>query len=385
MKKIIGAIIFLGLVGVVVGIFYSHQSTDNPSQASQTKKAKYHCPMHPNFTSDKPGTCAICGMDLVKDNDDPQDQPSLNNGNKERKILFYRNPMDPSITSPTFMKDSMGMDYVPVYEEAKTSPPGVAINMERQQLIGVQKDTVKKRSLSVEITTVGKVAYDPDLYVTQEEFLQALKTAAASENSSLESMRQQSQELVTFSERKLFLMGMSKAEIEALKKSGTAQDNLYFPGNSGKAWIYITVYEYELGLVKEGQEVSVDAIAYPGKVFKGKITALTPILNAESRSVRVRAEVVDQEGILKPEMFVNAHIYVNLGNKLAIPEEAVINSGTRNIVYVIGNNRFVMREVVLGAKANGYYEVISGLNEGEEIVTSGDFLIDAESKLKGAW
>ncbi len=307
------------------------------------------------------------------------------NGNKERKILFYRNPMDPSVTSPVFMKDSMGMDYIPVYETQKESPPGVAINMERQQLIGVQKDTVKQRPLSVEISTVGKVAYDPDLYVTQEEYLQALKTAAASENSSLESMRQQSQELVTFSERKLFLMGMSKAEIEALKKSGTAQDNLYFPGNSGKAWIYITVYEYELGLVKEGQEVSVDAIAYPGKVFKGKITALTPILNAESRSVRVRAEVVDQEGILKPEMFVNAHIYVNLGNKLAIPEEAVINSGTRNIVYVIGNNRFVMREVVLGAKANGYYEVISGLNEGEEIVTSGDFLIDAESKLKGAW
>lgn len=385
MKKIIKVIIFLGLVGVAVGIFYSHQCAVNPSQASQIKKAKYHCPMHPNFTSDKPGKCVICGMDLVKPDDDGQDQPSSNNGEKGRKILFYRNPMNPSVTSPTPTKDSMGMDYVPVYETDKESPPGVAINMERQQLIGVKKDTVKRRSLSVEISTVGKVAYDPDLYITQEEYLRALKTAAASEKSPLESIREQSQELLASSERKLLLSGMSKTEIEELKKRGVSQDNLYFPGNSGKAWIYITVYEYELGLVKEGLEVSVETIAYPGKVFKGKVTGLTPVLNAESRSVRVRAEVDDKEGQLKPEMFVNAHILVNQGEKLAIPEEAVINSGTRNIVYVVKDNRFVMREVVLGAKADGFYEVISGLKEGEEIVTSGNFLIDAESKLKGAW
>ncbi len=347
-------------------------------------KAVYYCPMHPQVTADRKGACPICGMDLVKKEANSQERSSLVVEKKERKFLFYRNPMNPSVTSPTPAKDSMGMDYVPVYEEAQGSPAGVVIDANKQQLIGVKKGIVKKRPLAVEISTVGKVAYDPDLYVAQEEYIQALKTAVATEKSALVSIREQSAGLLASAERKLFLLGMSKTEIEALKNSGTAQDNLYFPGNSGKAWIYMTVYEYELGLVKEGQEVLVDAMAFPGEIFKGKVAALTPILNAESRSVRVRAEVEDKEGQLKPEMFVNARISVDLGEKLAVPEEAVMDSGMRKIVYVVSDNRFAAREVTLGPKAGEFYEVLTGLAEGEEIVTSGNFLIDAESKLKGA-
>jgi Cu(I)/Ag(I) efflux system membrane fusion protein len=190
--------------------------------------------------------------------------------------------------------------------------------------------------------------------------------------------------MLASAERKLLLSGMSKTEVEALKSSGAPQDGLYFPGNSGKAWIYMSVYEYELGLLKEGQAVLIDAVAFPGEVFKGKVTAITPVLNAESRSVRVRAEVDDKDGKLKPEMFVNAKISVDLGEKLAVPEEAVLDSGTRKIVYVVKDDRFAAREVTLGPKAGEFYEVLAGLNEGEEIVTSGNFLIDAESKLKGA-
>jgi membrane fusion protein, copper/silver efflux system len=346
-------------------------------------KAVYICPMHPQVTSDRKGSCPICGMDLVK-KEAPEDRPSPALEKKERKVLFYRNPMNPTVTSPTPAKDSMGMDYVPVYEEDKGAPQGVFINTGKQQLIGVKKDTVKKHSLAVEISTVGKVAYDPDLYVAQEEYIQAVKTAAATEKSALVSIREQSAGLLASAERKLLLLGMSKTEVEAIRNSGAAQDSLYFPGSSGKAWIYITVYEYELGLVKEGQDVSVDAVAFPGEVFKGKVTALTPILNAESRSVRARAEVEDKDGKLKPEMFVNARISVDLGEKLAIPEEAVMDSGTRKIVYVVKDDRFAAREVTLGPKAGEFYEVLAGLEDGEEIVTSGNFLIDAESKLKGS-
>lgn len=306
-------------------------------------KGKYHCPMHPNFVSDKKGTCGICGMDLVKSDDDDQEA-----------------------------------------QPAPADQIGVSINSSKQQLIGVRKDIAQKRPLTVEISTVGKVAYDPDLYVAQEEYIQAVKTAVATGKSALVSIREQSAGLLASAERKLLLMGMSKTEVEALKKSGTPQDSLYFPGNSGKAWIYMTVYEYELGLVKEGQDVSINAVAFPGEIFKGKVTALTPILNAESRSVRVRAEVDDREGKLKPEMFVNAKIGIDLGERLAIPEEAVMDSGARRIVYVVKDNRFAAREVTLGARAGEFYEVLGGLEAGEEVVTSGNFLIDAESKLKGA-
>ncbi len=371
-------VLFLGSSGMIgLSLVFAQEKAGQHSG-----KAVYFCPMHPQITSDRKGSCPICGMDLVK-KEEGADVAAVPE-KKERKILFYRNPMNPAVTSPAPAKDSMGMEYVPVYEEEKGAPAGVSINSGKQQLIGVKKDIVMKRSLSVVISTVGKVAYDPDLYVAQEEYVQAVKTAAATEHSALASIREQSEGLLASSERKLLLLGMSKPEVEALKKSGSAQDSLYFPGNSGKAWIYITVYEYELGLVREGLDVVVDAVAFPGEVFKGKVAGLTPVLNAESRSVRVRAFVDDKDGKLKPEMFVNAKISVDLGTKLSVPEEAVMDSGTRKIVYVVSRDRFEAREVTLGPKAGEYYEVLGGLKEGEEVVTSGNFLIDAESKLKGS-
>ena len=335
------AIVFAGGLAVASAgqVFASDQMV-------QKKKAGYHCPMHPDFVSDKKGTCGICGMDLVKDEED--DSPAARSAGEMGTV------------------------------------PGVMINTNKQQLIGVKKDTVTKRPLTLTIATVGKVAYDPDLYVAQEEYVQALKTAAQTQKSALVSIREQSAALLAASERNLLLLGMSRKEVDALKENAQPQDGLYFPGKSGKAWIYLTVYEYEMGSVKEGQAVAVDAVAFPGEVFPGNIVGLTPVLNAESRSVRVRAEVEDKDGKLKPEMFVNAKIAVDLGVALSIPEEALMDSGTRKIVYVVKDDHFAAREVTVGPKVGEYYKVLSGLEEGEEVVTSGNFLIDSESKLKGA-
>lgn len=342
MKKIIWMIFILLIISVGVSrLFYSYKSTAQSQGITQVKK--------------------------------------------EHTILYYRNPMNPSVTSPAPMKDSMGMDYIPVYSDEQTSAEsGVKINTSRQQLIGVKKDTVKKRQLSIEISTVGRVTHDTDLYVAQEEYVQAVKIALATQNSVLASIGEQSHQLLESARQKLLHLGMSPEEVEALKQSGSPQENLYFPTSNGKTWIYITVYEYELGLVKIGEEVSIDTIAYPGEIFKGKVTALTPILDSESRSVRVRAEVEDKDGKLKPEMYVNAKIFVDLGEQLAIPEEAVLDSGTRKLVYVVKEDRFIPTEVTVGPRAGGFYQVLNGLQAGEEIVTSGNFLIDSESKLKGA-
>jgi Cu(I)/Ag(I) efflux system membrane fusion protein len=383
MKKMVLFGLTLFVTVSFVSVCFVLQGCSKEDQHQHSAKSQYYCPMHPQIILDHKGSCPICGMDLVKQDTNSLGQSS-SDVKRERKLLFYRNPMNPTITSPVPMKDSMGMDYVPVYEEHSETSPGVIINTNKQQLIGVKKDIVKKRSLAVELFTVGKVAYDPDLYVAQEEYLQAVKTAAATVNSALLSIKEQSAQLLISAERKLLLLGMSHVEVEALKNSGTAQEDLYLPGHSGQAWVYITVYEYEIGLIKEGQNVAIDAVAYSGEIFKGKIVALTPILDLESRSVRVRVQVDDKDGKLKPEMFVNAKILIDLGEKLAIPQEAVMDSGMRKIVYVVSDDHFNPIDVTLGPKAGEFYEVLAGLSEGQEIVISGNFLIDAESKLKGA-
>ena len=150
-------------------------------------------------------------------------------------------------------------------------------------------------------------------------------------------------------------------------------------------WVYLTIYEYEIGLIKIGQEVILDAVSFPGESFQGKVVAITPVLNVETRSLRVRVEVNDPEHKLKPEMFVNAKINIDLGERLAVLETAVLDTGVRKIVYLIKDDDMIeLREVNLGQKAQGYYEVLGGLKEGDIVVTSGNFLVDSESKLKSA-
>ncbi|MCX5709145.1 MAG: efflux RND transporter periplasmic adaptor subunit [Candidatus Omnitrophica bacterium] len=302
------------------------------------------------------------------------------------KILYYRNPMNPEVTSPVPMKDSMGMDYVPVYEGEKSgAEAGIYMSPEKQQMIGVKIDKVEIRDLTHEIITVGKVAYDPELYVAQEEYLQALKTVTATKNSALPSVSAQSQSLSEAAAKKLILLGMTKEQIAELSVKGKPQENLYLPADEKTAWIYMTIYEYEISLVKAGTPVEIEAVAYPGVKFNGKIAAISPVLDSMTRSIQARAEVDDPEHKLKPEMFVNVKIKVDLGEKLAVPETAVLDTGVRKIVYLAKEgDTLEQREVILGQKAEGFYEVLGGLKEGDKVVTSGNFLVDSESKLKGA-
>jgi membrane fusion protein, copper/silver efflux system len=376
---IVGVIIVAAIIGVFVPGRYNN--TQRKMTVSETAKDLYYCPMHPNFTSDRPGDCAICGMSLVKREVNPRES-SKQSG--ERKILYYRNPMNAAVTSPVPMKDQMGMDYVPVYEEetASAQTSGVYISPEKQQLIGVKKGRVEKRKLSGQILTVGRVAYDPSLFTAQQEYLQAFKSSRTIHKDD-GYIDEQSGALIQSMKQKLLAMGMSEEEITGLEKRGKPQQNLYLPTSEDKnVWVYVTIYEYEAQLVKAGTPVEVRAIAYPGQVFEGKVVAVTPIIETATRTLKVRALVDNPENKLKLEMFVNVVIKYDLGDKLAVPEEAVMHAGTRDIVFVTGTNgHFVSRVVKLGNKAGDYYEMLDGLAENEEVVTSGNFLIDSESKL----
>lgn len=301
---------------------------------------------------------------------------------KGRRILYYRNPMNPEVTSPVPMKDSMGMDYVPVYEQGAGEESGIYISPERQQFVGVKKEKVQKRKLTHRILTVGKVAYNPELYIAQQEYLQALKTK---NDLSTSSITEQSESLLEAAERKLLLLGMSEEQIKELARKNKPQGNLYLPTTEKTVWVYMTIYEYEISLVKEGIPVEIDSIAFPGEKFSGKITSITPVLDPMTRSVQARAEVNNPDNKLKPEMYVNVKINADLGEKLAVSEEAIINTGKRTLVVVSDEKgNFLSKEVKLGQSAEGFYEVLEGLSEGKTIVTSGNFLIDSESRLQSA-
>lgn len=376
-KKIVIAAIIIVIAGIVIIRPFGHS-------AANGHKDLYYCPMHPNFTSDKPGECKICGMSLVKREAKEQPYAGVTEEKRNKKILYYRNPMNPSVTSPVPMKDEMGMDYVPVYEGQEQAGGTVNINPQMQQLIGVKTGKVEKRRLNGQILTVGIVAYDPDLFVAQEEYLQAIQTRTTMQSGSLKYTDEQLNPLVSAVKRKLILLGMSEKEIEELQKAGRPQQNLYLPEN-GKVWVYITIYEYEMDLVKENQPVQIETAACPGRIFEGSIVAIAPILDKTIRTLKVRALVKDPESKLKPEMYVDAKIIYDLGEKLAVPEDAVMNSGTRKIVFIAEpEGYFKPVDVVLGQRARGYYEVLKGLSENQTVVTSGNFLIDSESQLNTA-
>ena len=302
------------------------------------------------------------------------------------KVLYYRNPMNPQVTSPVPMKDQMGMDYVPVYEE-KAQPAGankgVYVSPEKQELVGIQKEKIGKQHLEREIRTVGRIAYDPELYVAQAEYLQALKAKDLTADSTLPVIKEQMDSMIAAAEKRLRLLGMSKDQIKELAQKGQPQRNLYLPEEGDKAWVYIAIYESDIAAVKEGMPVEITAVAFPGERFEGKIAALTPVADPVTRTLNARAEIDNPGNKLKPEMRVDVVMKADPEEALAVPEEAVVDTGERQVVFVAKpDGYFEKREVKLGEKAGNYYKVISGLSEGEEVVTSGNFFIDSESALR---
>lgn len=316
---------------------------------------------------------------------------------KGKKILYYRNPMNPAVTSPTFMKDSMGMDYIPVYEEAaEESPQGqelVKISQAQQELIGVKTEAIQSRPLMRMIRTVAKIAYDPELYKAQAEFIQAYKTGESMKANQDTEISQRLQAMVIASAMKLKLQGLSDEQVEELKTKADSDRGLLLSDElSPYVWAYITIYEYDLGSVKPGDHVVLTAIAYPGEEFSGKITALDPVLDMDTRSIRARLRVDNPLGKLKPNMYADAIIHVDLGENLAIPREAILDTGLRKIAYLdLGGGQFKAQELEIGPEAidieNGeerkFFPLIKGLKEGDKVVTNGNFLIDSQSQLTG--
>jgi hypothetical protein len=353
--------------------------------------AKYQCSMHPQIVSDHPGTCPICQMPLTLVDD--SHAPPTPAAATARTPIFYRNPMRADVTSPVPMKDEMGMDYLPVYADDVAEPSGgegdvtghaaFTLPRERQQLIGVRRGRVERRPLSRDVRAVGTVAYDPQLYQAINDYRQALAGRGRLGDDALVEAREGSDAVARAAALRLRQLGLAEAQVRDLGRGRGDPKALLLPGAT--AWIYAQVYEYEIESVRPGQQVTVTVPAQSDRSYRGSVIGIDPILDATTRTARVRVQVGNADGGLRPESFVTALIHVPTAEVVAVPSDAVLDTGREQFVFVVEDGtRFSPRAVRVGREAGGWTEIVAGVEPGTEVVTSANFLIDSESRFRAA-
>ena len=422
-KKIF--IVLVTALVVITGLFMI-----NRFKTPQTQKTKsiqqtqmWTCGMHPSVVSDKPGKCPLCGMDLIPKKA-PTQPPLQKAGREEKKEeTYYGCGVGKFGCCPKCDEKKEGSECIcgghkfvisaegggakmvcPICkhelkeltkEEAAAVAPEAAgslsLNKTQVELSGIATAEVKKAKVFKEIRASGKIAYDPELNVAQEEFIIALDTLEKVGKSPDSDVIARAKDLVEKSKVRLKISGMSDEQIKELEEGRAVQRSLIQLAD--KAWVYADIYEYELGWIKEGLPATVTAQAYPGEEFKGVIKAVSPIIDPNTRTARVRLEIDNPEKKLKLEMFVDVFIEVSLGEEvLAVAREAILDTGTRKIVWLdMGEGNFVAREIKTGPEGVSLIEeqkvkvfpVLSGLLEGEYVVTKGNFLLDSQSQLTG--
>ncbi len=373
----------------------------------------------------------------------------------KKEPIFYRHPMDPSITSPVPAKGSMGMDYLPVYADGSVSNSDLAGSVKIDpvvvQNIGVRTTIATRQSLSRTIRAVGRVdfeeekmahlhpkvegwvedirvdktgqnvafddilfsIYSPKLVSTQQEYLLALNNLEALKNSPFDDIKRGAEELVKSSRERLRLLDVADHQIHELEQSReikktqhihssvagtvirigarqgqyvTPKTEIYMIVDLTQVWVYADIYEYELPWVKVGDKVAMTLAGVPGLTFKGQLSYIYPYAESKTRTTKVRLIFDNSELLLRPDMFSEVLIYTDtLDDAVVIPAEAIIRSGASNQVFVVrGPGKFEPRPVELGFESHGQVAILSGLEAGEEVVTSAQFLLDSESKLREA-
>lgn len=359
-----------------------------------------------------------------------------------REVLYYANPMDPSIKSSIPMKDQMGMDYIPVYADRaaqREAPVGVDLTETEQRRLGVRSVPAEYRPFGQTLRAVGRIVYDerswvhvsarypgrvevlhadyagktveagkplmsvysPPLVAAQQELLQLSRRNNPADQPFLAGARE-----------KLRLWGISERQIAEILESGTPLytlpvlspingtviaktmvEGMYFEegemlfeiANLDRLWMEADVYEQDLAHIAVGALVEMSSVAHPGTVFTGKISFIAPVLDPSTRTVRIRADIDNRRGLLKPNMYVET--VINKGSappRLVVPATAVLDTGQRKIVYVDeGNGRFVGYRVQVEATLGEYKAISAGLREGDLVVVSGAFLIDSQAQLLG--
>lgn len=336
----------------------------------------------------------------ISDSPKQTEKEQTNTSNSAGKILYWTCSMHPEVKSDKEGNCPIcGMNLIPVRKGDKKGDENSYLQLEEREiaLAGVKTTLAERKSLYKEVETIGVVAYDPTLVTAQEEYINALELL---ENISREEdiSYRRAKKVLEKSEYKLRLLGMSNSEIESLGKEREAQTSFIIPEN--QSWIYADVYESDIVWVKKGQKVTVVSTAYPDLELEGRVKSIKPLLDMKTRATQVKIRLSRSDKRLLPGMYVDVKIksdYVppaeSKNEVVAVPKNAVINTGKRKIVWVyLGEGNFEPREVKVGPLAVGdnergqeksYYPILRGVEEKEMVVTNGNFLIDSESQITG--
>ena len=422
------------------------QSDASTGETGQ-EKTLYTCGMHPQVIQDKPGNCPICGMKLTPIRKQAGTSSTAAARSGERKIKYYKSTMTPGEVKPGPGKDSMGMDMVPVYEDvaAAEQSSAIAIDPVTTQNMGIRTATLQRGPLRRKFRTVGVIDYDetalaevstkfrgwieklyvdatgkqmhrgeplfeiysPELYLAQTEYLLTLNSLTNHEGVAAELRK-------TAAVTKLRYWDISEDQIADLERVGKARKTLrvnaprdgivvekmvvegqmveagaklYRLADLATVWIQAQVYEQDLPFVRLGQEAVVSLASQPEPKFRGRVTYLYPTVDDKTRTARVRLEFHNPGYFLKPGMYATVEMSSELSaSAVLVPDMAILRSGEKNTVFVaLEGGKFEPRAVVIGARGeDNQYEVLSGLQEGERVVTSGQFMLDSESQLREA-
>jgi Cu(I)/Ag(I) efflux system membrane fusion protein len=389
--------------------------------------ATYVCPMHPDVRSDEPGACPVCGMFLVKVEPDPVDASG------EQQVLYYRHPHDPAITSPTPRKDEMGMDFVPVYGEQGSL---VTISPSVEQNLGVRTAVAVRGSLQRTIDTVGAVEYDGSsithLHTRAEGWVEKTSLKAVGDpvrkgqvlfelySPTLETAQQEfltamerGGRLLDASRRRLAALGVDEDQVEELARTGkvapriavraphngvvkdlSVREGMYVMpamelaalADFSRMWVIAEVFPQQAGWLSVGLPAQIIVTGTPGLTLQGKVNYVYPEMAAQTRTVTVRIEVSNASAYLLFNQYVDVRIFAAPGNDvLYVPSEAVMRTGKDNRVLLAhSGGRFESRSVTPGMRSDGFTEILDGLQEGDKVVVSGQFLLDSEASFKAS-
>ncbi len=368
----------------------------------------WYDPMHPQYHSDKPGTAPDCGMDLVPMYaDEGGAQQHLAPGTVQISPLKQQltGIRTAAVERRTLATDIRTVGIVQADEtrvrKVRTKFPG-----------WVDKLFVNFAGQAVRVGEPIISIYSPELVSTQTEYLLARRGHEQLHESPFAEAAQSSKTLLEAARRRLLLWDITPQQIRELEETGqprtsvtlhspasgyvtvkdvyqglyvTPEMDLYTVTDLSSVWVVLDVYEYEMSNVQVGTPVTLSLTYYPGEAFTGTVTYVYPYLDGKTRTNKVRVQL-DNPGLrLKPDMYANAEIRVQFPDRLAVPESAVLDSGTRQIAFVVtGDGFFQPQQVRLGQRADGYVEILDGLSEGQQVVVAANFMVDSESQLKAA-
>ena len=414
----------------------THEHTLEPVLTAEGEIDYWTCPMHPSVRMKDPGTCPICGMELtpvMKDTGHESQGAPHETGMPEGED-HSGHVMDGASTDAADGKPKTEFTVSPERQQligVKTTPVTMRSLDRTVRTVGiVVLDETKVERVHTRFSGwVDKLyvnytfehvhkgqplfsIYSPELVSTQEEYLIALRSKEALSGSGYPEISGGSDALLEAAERRLRLWDVSQGQIDELARTGKVKENLvvyspvsghvleknvfpnsyvepgtvlYTIADHSSVWVEADVYENEVPLVKIGDEATMTLASLPGREFTGKVTFISPHLDMKTRTAKARLEFPNPDLNLLPEMYADVVIDVPAGEMLAVPDSAVLRTGTSDIVFVSkGGGRMEIRAVKLGAKAGGYYEVLDGLSEGELVVSGARFLIDSESKIQNA-